>query len=243
MNFNLKNQPLLWASSTINDGNMSFLKQPKAIVLANRQAFFSQLSLNPNKTICLSVEHSDKIVIVNQHNHGQGFYEQSQAVRADGLITQSKETILMLLTADCLPVVCFDTKKCILGLVHLGWKNLDIELVPKVINTFTCFFDSNIKNIYVGIGPGITKDSYIKQSPLQKDSQKWKKFIQITTSDMYTVDLYGYATKQFLQAGILKSNLEIFPLDTYSHPAFFSHTQAKETNTLDGRMITVVKMK
>ena len=46
--------------------------------------------------------------------------------KADALITKKKKLALVVLTADCMPVLVSDGEK--IGVIHIGWKGLENNL-------------------------------------------------------------------------------------------------------------------
>ena len=61
---------------------------------------------------------------------------------ADGLITNLKNTPLLIFTADCVPVVFYDKKQGVVALAHAGWRgtygNIAGEMVNIMINKYNC---------------------------------------------------------------------------------------------------------
>jgi len=91
--------------------------------------------------------HSDIILEVDK----PGVYQ------ADALITKQKKLMLVVKTADCMPVVITDGEK--VGVVHIGWKGLENKIFHKTISKFD---KSKLK---VSIGPHAQKCCYeVKQN-------------------------------------------------------------------------------
>jgi len=69
---------------------------------------------------------------------------------ADGAWTGETETVLAVLTADCLPVVLSDRDGSRLSIVHAGWKGLASGILQNALELFTDFHD-----VHAWLGPAI----------------------------------------------------------------------------------------
>ncbi|MFH1749946.1 MAG: polyphenol oxidase family protein [bacterium] len=227
---------LVHGISTKTDGNMSFNWGLKEEVIKNRKKFLKTLRVNPKKCIVMQLEHKNRILDVVQRFAGRGIL-QTDAPVADCLITKEKNLFLFLLTADCLPIIFFDPSKKTLALAHLGWKNTDTKFCQNIIKKLKKL-GSDPKNIIVGIGPGIHKESYIKG----RDIPKWKKFVRKVDEKKFQINLIGYNKQQLLDSGVPETNIEISPINTVKSKNFFSHYYAKKTGKKEARFATIVGM-
>ncbi len=78
----------------------------------------------------------------------------------DGLMTKTKNVLILVKTADCLPVLVADIKKKIIMALHagrLGVENMFLkEALIKLIKSGT-----NVKNVKIHIGPHIEGSCYL----------------------------------------------------------------------------------
>jgi len=227
---------LIHGISQTTDGNMSFSWGSKSEVIQNRKRFFNKLKITPKQCIGMQLEHKNKILKVTQRFVGRGTL-QTDAPIVDCLITAEKNIFLFVLTGDCLPIVFFDPNKQIMALAHLGWKNTDTKFCQDIIKKFKKL-GSNPNNIIIGIGPGIHKQSYIKEMNVPN----WGKYVKKLGQNRFQIDLIGYNKQQLLNSDIKKENIEISPIDTVQSKDFFSHYFAKKTNSKEARFATVVGM-
>ncbi len=88
-----------------------------------------------------------------------GFPQLNKAPSCDGLITNEENTVLVIRTADCVPVVAADQKNRVAGVAHAGWKgtlvNITGNLVQKMLNA-----GASEENLKVWIGPSISGEVY-----------------------------------------------------------------------------------
>lgn len=229
--------------STIDDGNMSFKFGNQDVVVQGRSRFLRANKIDINKTVCLKVFHSNKIVEAKELHLGSSVKDHTLAPKADVLVTNQKNVYLMLLVADCLPIILFDATTDALGLVHAGRKGTDLKISTKAVLKLTKLYNAEPKKMIAAIGPGIRKESYIKSNPSQKNDKEWKDFIEHTKGDDYRVDLVGYNKKQLKDAGLSESNLIDCRIDTGKDYSFYSHYYDKRAGDGDkGRFVCVAGM-
>jgi len=61
--------------------------------------------------------------LAQQHSVIVNFIDKEGIYTGDGLFTKEKNLILVVKTADCLPLFFFEEKRKIIGMVHLGWRS------------------------------------------------------------------------------------------------------------------------
>lgn len=247
----LKNIPgLVHGFSDIKDGNMSFVWGEREEVLKNRKAFFDKLGVKPEDSAAMFLKHGTEIASVSETSKGE------QEIPVDCLITKSKNLFLLVLTADCLPIILHDPINGVLALAHLSRINTPENFITKVIERMKSECNAQAENIFVGIGPCIQKKSYIfsgdefeKRVP---DEGVFNGFVsdlpggplRLNGSETSgkSIDLIGYNVEQMVSAGIKKENIEISDIDTERNMNFFSHYRSVRSGEPEGRMATVVGM-
>lgn len=240
----LKFQELVHGFSTKSDGNLSFRFGEEQEVIKNRENFLSKLNIDINSCAALWVQHKDGIVVAKRGLAGKGMEEKEFAVRADGLITSEKGLYLFLLIADCLPIILYDPKEKVVGVVHAGWRNTDKKIAFKAVDKVANEFGCTPRDIYAAIGPAIHKESYKFKEPLQKQSADWKPFLRNLSNGVTSVDLIGYNKKQMEEAGVLSKNIFVSDIDTAKDPNFFSHyCDSRKFGGDQGRFACVVGLK
>ena len=226
---------LVHAFSTKSDGNMSFRFGKKREVLKNREKFLTKLNIDLSRCVVMHASHSEKVLFVDSSDG---------SVDVDGSITKKKNLYLLLLIADCLPIILYDPKKEILGLVHAGWRNTDNRIVEKAVKKIIQEFGSKPSDIKVAIGPAIHKESYIFDDLLQKNSKEWRKYVKKLRDGRLSVDLIGYTKEQLTIFGINPNNIFNSGVDTAKDQRFYSHYRDSRSNAGDsGRFVCVVGLR
>lgn len=170
--------------------------------------------------------HSDKIFIVNTENDLEKYEE------ADGIVTNLKNIILGISTADCTPILFYDEKQEVIGACHAGWKGACSDLTKNLIDIMVQKYSCNINSIKIKIGPTIRQNSYQTQKDFYdkwiEKSSNFEKFFD-KKSDGYYFDLPGAIIYKLTTLGILPENIDDCRIDTYQNENYFSYrTMIKE---------------
>ena len=212
-------------------------------ILRARDKFFKKMRIAAKEAVGLWIQHKNDVVVVGSNSAGCGMINKDTAVKADGLITNTKGLLIFMVVADCMPVILYDKQKDVVGLVHIGWRNADSNTVGVAVNKLKSKFGSANSNIIVGIGPAVRKDSFIKQNPSQKDDPKWKPFLEKISDDLYKIDVVGLCKKELVDVGVLAKNIFDCGIDTAQDVRFFSHVRDKDLPKRNqGRFACVVGM-
>lgn len=157
----LQNNPRIIHTFTIRQGGVS--KPPYGSnnlafhvgdnpddVVKNHQKLAEEMGYDLNKLVHMRQIHSDKIVIVDPAIH-----DFDHPPECDALITNEPALPLMVMTADCTPVLLFDPVKNVIAVAHAGRAGAVKEIVPKTIQKMCKKFGSIIDDILVTLGPSI----------------------------------------------------------------------------------------
>jgi hypothetical protein len=183
----------------------------------------------------------------------------------DGLLTAIPGLLLAVQTADCLPVIVVDTKRCAVGVFHAGWRSTVKRLVEKGVGEMFRHFGSRPRYLKAAIGPGIQACCYeVGEEVRTKFESQFayaaSLFREVKESDLVRekypllflnarapghgilpnkifLDLVEANRRQLLAAGVAAKNIEASPLCTSCHPELlFSHRAGKGKT---GRMMGV----
>src|SRR5262249_51406723 len=138
--------------------NLGFTKQDsRAAVDRNRTIFLEKLGAKSGEKlwplITMRQIHSDLIHNVDRIPEGP--------LVGAGLITDSPQLLLAVLTADCLPIILVDPKKRAVGVFHAGWRGTVKRIVEKGVGQMRFCFGSKPRDINAAIGPGIHNCCYV----------------------------------------------------------------------------------
>lgn len=234
---------ILYANSTIADGNMSMRYGDHAEVVAHRERFLEKSGGSLDDCVVMQLEHGDVVTRVGATDRGKGARTWGEGITAEALMTNEPGVILFMLTADCLPISYYDPVRRAIALAHLGWKPTDLHLALKVVEEMHREFGSDPADIRVTIGPGIRKESYIQKEVLQKESHKWKYFLKDLPNGETSINLVGYNIAVLIAAGIDPKHITSSPVDTVKDLNYFSHYRATRTDEVHGRFATILGLR
>ena len=177
--------------------------------------------------------HSTNIVDYDEVN--ELFCENGKNTYIDGVDTMSTYTPLVVMTADCLPIVLACTKTGKIAAVHAGWRGLVDGILAKVVDRFE---DSNALKVW--IGPHISQENFqVSEDIVNFFSPFSNAVISGTQNGKYLVNLAEIACIQLKSFGV--KNIQVSPVCTYSSQHCFSHRKSTQSGELQsGRMATVV---
>ena len=218
--------------STKADGSMK--KSDGTIDLENIKVFLNNKNLF-EKVVCMEQVHGGDIAVVSNNTqeiiHG-----------VDGLITNTKKLSLGVVTADCLPILFFDSKKGVIGVAHAGSKGLLKKIIQNILTQFKTKFQSAPKDIMVSIGPSIEKDCYeVGKEMIDSFQQTYPTFTgkYDDKAGKYYLDLRNIALQSLIKEGILEEHIEIASDCTKcSTEIYYSYRGGDKT----GRFVSVISL-
>lgn len=213
-------------------GNMSFKYGEKEETGRNRQKFLASLDIMADYAYA-GLVHGTKVTVADK----AGVYAET-----DGLITSKIGLPLMLLTADCLPVLFFDPTKRVIGLAHAGYKGVIGKIFLSVIGKMVSVFDCKPKDIFVGIGPTIEKCCYVESRPLVQESLlEWQDFLSFKDNNTASIDLSGFTIEQLKNTGVKQIFQANYCTKDHSDEFFCSQLETAGIEK-PGRFATVILM-
>lgn len=164
------------------------------------------------KNLFLRQVHSDIIHVIDEIPKGQ--------LTGDALITETPGVLLVIKTADCLPVLIVDKERKAVGAVHCGWKSTSRRLIQRVIQGLERHFKCDSSDIQVAMGPCIGKDCYEVGDDVRQEFRGNGLSLEVFLphplhTGKYSLDLKRANRFQLLDMGVRESN--IFAVDLCTH--------------------------
>lgn len=168
-------------------------------VIANHDILAETLGYNRNRLVHMRQIHSDKIVLVDET------FNFDAPPECDALITNHRNMPLMVMSADCTPILLYDPIRHVCGAVHAGRTGALGEILPKTIQAMEQQFGSLRKNLQIILGPSIHSCCYEINETIAYE----------TVSKGYTSALYRRDKRVFLDVNtILLEQLKALSVDT-----------------------------
>ncbi len=193
-------------------------------VLRNRELLQAALNL-PAEPNWLEQTHSTRVVIL----------ESDTSRSADAAITRLEDTVAVVMTADCLPILLCNQAGTEVAVVHAGWRGLADGVIQATLKKI----QSPVNQLMAWIGPGISQQ-YFEVGDEVRDiflahSDQIQRYFIANSPGHWLCDLQGLAT------GILRSHgvaeIDAAPGCSYRDEAqFFSYRRFATT----GRMASLI---
>lgn len=182
------------------------------IVRENRN--FTSNYLNKKRIILPNQVHSNLV-----SNIKKTFYEDKYS---DALVSNRKDILLGVLTADCAPIIVLGKKYY--GIIHAGWKGLVNGIIENTIKRFISLGEKK-KDLSVFVGPHLGKDSFeVKRDFVENIKQKIENYTNFIEkkSNKKIFNFTGLIESKLIDQKII--NYDISKDNTYANPdKFFSH--------------------
>jgi len=187
------------------DGNLAFhVGDDKNNVIKNHKSLAKTHRYNYNKLIHMKQIHSSLVHTVSDNDNF------TNPPTCDALVTNKKSTPLMVMVADCSPVIFFDDVDGVIAVAHAGRQGAFKNIVTKTIEVMACEFNSKPKNIKVKIGANIDVCCYEVGSEIYDEGCKlgFEKAFEIRQKRHF-LDIDFILKKQLLACGINEKSIEI----------------------------------
>ncbi len=202
-------------------------------VLKNRTIVAEKYGYLAENLIYMEQTHSDNIHIVEHAGY-------NKIDNCDALITTQKNIPLMVMVADCIPVMIYDPVHEVIAAVHAGRNGTFQQIAAKTLQTMQEKFDTSFHEVLVALGPSIHSCCYEVGADLADIAKKsfGEKYIQTRKGKQY-LDLQQMNFDQLASLGVPEANIEISAICTSCNQNYFSYRR----DGITGRFAGIIKLK
>ena len=163
--------------------------------------------------------------------------------KADALVTDRKDLLLGIVTADCAPVLLADAEAGVVAAAHAGWKGATAGVTDQAIAAMISL-GARVERIAAAVGPCIARASYevdhgFAERILANDPDN-DRFLGEGPVGNPHFDLEAYVVARLAAAGVRR--IEAMGLDTYQlENRYYSYRRA--THRIEptyGRQISLI---
>ncbi len=203
-------------------------------VSQNHQLLADDLIYNKRTLVHMKQIHSNRVHRVTSRENFEN------PPTCDALITNIKNTPLMVMVADCSPILFYDPKKEVIAVAHAGRAGAFKNIVKNVIDSFVTHFDSNIEDILVSIGASIGACCYEVGEEIYKEAKELHVEHAIQKKgNKYHLDIPAILLKQLLTCRVKKEHIEFSNECTCClNNKYFSY----RADNITGRFAGVIKL-
>ncbi len=228
--------PAPWGS--LNVGGTVGDEPPR--VRENRYRSFRALGRDPESMYDVWQVHSADVVLANaphpRHNNPPEF-------KADAILTDHPQVTLFMRFADCTPILLYDPKKRVAGIVHAGWVGTVKHAAGEAVRAMQAAYGSRPADILAAIGPSIGPDHYeVGPDVVERAGYAFGRAAETLFHHQFGTrphfDLWAANRLSLQMAGV--EQIEIAGLCTACHPEdWFSHREQKGKTGRFGALIAV----
>lgn len=223
-------------------GNMALhVCQNREHVLENRRILAEELGCELRDFVCSNQTHSANFFKVEASDRGRGALATDSAIAdTDALYTFERGLLLCCFTADCVPVILYDDKKGLTGIIHSGWQGTVKEITPKLLDRLLREEHCDPKNLSVFIGASLSAARF------EVDADVSEQFSRLGYADdliywnsntgKYHIDNQLVVSRQCQRAGISPEQIALDRTCTFESPDCFSYRRDKAS----GRQMSFV---
>ncbi len=194
-------------------------------VMKNRQLLKEELGL-PAEPCWIKLVHGTRVVDAAKR---RGLEE------ADAIYTNLKNNVLVIPTADCLPVLLCSTDGSEIAAAHAGWRSLAGGVLENTIEKFHC----KAKNLHCWLGPAISVQRFeVGEEVLGVFLERYPNCassFRKSGNKKYHADLYSLARLALNESGV--SQIIGGRFCTYDDHRFFSYRRQGKNS---GRMVSLI---
>lgn len=213
--------------TTTLDGNLAYhVNDIKENVDKNREAVALKMNYKNEDLVYMNQVHGNNVQIVDENSP-------KLIDNCDGLITKTKGLPLMVMVADCIPILFFDEIQGVIAAVHAGRNSTFLKIAQITANKMMSELGCNANNIKVIMGPSIHTCCY-------EVSEELAKIVKTSFGEKFckgrNIDLHGINVKLLEEVGI--RNIRISEVCTKcSTEPFFSYRKDTKTGRFAGIIV------
>lgn len=196
-----------------------------AAVAANRKRLAEGIGLEPERLVWMEQVHGRTVAVVDGPVDGP-------LEATDAVVTAQERLALVVLTADCVPVLLGDPESGVIGAVHAGRVGARVGVVPATLDRMV-ELGARKDRIEVLLGPSVCGQCYEVPAAMRADVEKHLPgSASKTRSGKPALDLRAGLWQQLADAGVGRLGLD--PRCTFEEKSLFSHRRTPGTGRLAG---------
>ncbi|KQU03240.1 laccase [Rhodococcus sp. Leaf7] len=191
-----------------------------ADVAANRRRLAEKIGLDPGRLVWMDQIHGRSVATIDG--------PQSAPLDAtDAVVTTQRDLALVVLAADCVPLLLSDDAAGVIAAVHAGRVGARIGIVPRVLDAMVAV-GARISRIEAFMGPAAGGEDYEVPRTMQIDVETHLPGSATRTrKGTPGLDIRAGLRRQLLESGI--AGVALDPRETITDRSLFSHRRGAPT--------------
>ncbi|MBI2760760.1 MAG: peptidoglycan editing factor PgeF [Chloroflexi bacterium] len=199
-------------------------------VRENRGRLLEALGLAGARTFAPRQAHSAEVSV---HRSGEPIPE-AGVFPGDALITDDRGVVLVVLAADCVPILVYDAGRQVIGVAHAGWRGTAGGIAGRTVRAMQERFGCRPEDVRVALGPSIGRCCYevgpeVLAAVAEATGLSGEDLFDALPAGKGRLDLIAANRASLLCAGIFPHHIDATGLCTSCHgDRFFSHRRHGE---------------
>ena len=219
-------------------------------VCRNKQWLAQQLGTTLDRIILPRQTHTDRIKVIDRHFFDLSPEERKSYLQdVDALITDQPSTCIGISTADCVPVLIFDTQARLCAAVHAGWRGT-VQHIARQTALLMQQMGATAETTYAVIGPSISLEAFeVGEEVVEAFREAGFDTSSIVSRSTTLagspqprphIDLWAANCMDIESAGLPLDHIQVSGICTYQHAdTFFS---ARRLGIQSGRIFSGIMM-
>jgi YfiH family protein len=214
-------------------------------IYENRRRFLKLFEGDWTLTGCWQVHSADVRIVHNRQEAKQKLGVLGDDQYCDALVSNTPQILLMVKTADCVPVLIADHKTGAFAAVHAGWRGTSQSIVLNAIKQLQSEYGARAEDLRAAIGPAANDCCYeVGREVIDQFKERFpgSEHLFTATRDGHArIDLQTANRDQLAGAGVSPERIHIAPLCTMDRTdLFFSYRREKSVHGRVGRLMSVI---
>ncbi len=135
---------------------------------------------------------------------------------ADAVVTDRGGAVVMVRTADCVPILLSSGAGRVVAAVHAGWRGLLAGVIPNAVQAICELSEAEVRQITALIGPCISGERYeVGNEVAGPFASRWPDAVLRPLGEKPRLDLRHVAVSQLLEAGLNQASIANSDVCTY----------------------------
>lgn len=208
-------------------------------VAVNRNRLCADLHIAPDRLFIPRQVHDTLIAEIDEQFLSLPVKQQQARLEGiDALTTCQPDCCIAVSTADCIPILLYDTRTRAMAAIHAGWRGTVARILTFTLQRMRTRYGTRAKELMAVIGPGISLEAFeVGDEVYHAFSEAGFPMRQVACrKEKWHIDLWEANRLLLLEAGVPESQIEVAGICTYGRcDLFFS---ARRLGIKSGRMLT-----
>jgi len=203
-------------------------------VVANRGRAAAALGADLSDMVFCNQSHGREVRVVTAADRGRGTLSLADALGStDALVTTEPGIVLVVMVADCVPIVLYDPVAHVLACVHAGWRGTVARVSEAAVEVMSTL-GSHPADVVACMGPAIAPDRYQVGPEVAEAAQRClgAQAAQVLRPDgtgRWLFDLWAANRVVLREAGLRDDNVHVAaePTGAQGSGMFFSDREVR----------------